>query len=556
MLRGQQRSGPVFRAGHRLFASAAAPSPLAAAAAPPKVKLLIDGQFVDSTTENWLDVVNPATQDVLGKLPLTTKAEFNAAVKAAADAFPKWRSTPVPTRVRVMFKFQELIRANMEELARSVTMEQGKTLADARGDVFRGLEVVETACGIAPYLTGEMVENVAGGIDCYSIRQPLGVVAGICPFNFPAMVPLWMFPLAITAGNTFVLKPSERDPGAAAMLADLAQQAGLPKGVLNIVQGSRDVVNWICDDPTIRAISFVGSDSAGKYIYARGCAAGKRVQANLGAKNHAVIMPDADVDSTVKALAGAAFGAAGQRCMAISAAVFVGGFSERWRAPLLEAARGLKLNAGWERDADVGPMISPEAKARAERLIASGAAAGAQVLLDGRGVVVPGYERGNFLGPTLLAGVTPDMEAYKEEIFGPVLSCLDAATLDDALAIVNGNEHGNGTAIFTRSGAAARRFQNEVDVGMVGINVPIPVPLPFFSFTGWRGSFAGDLHMYGRAGVQFYTQTKTVTAKWPAEDVSGISAATSTTSASSKGSSSCGPKPKERLPGLDRVGAS
>ncbi|PNW72254.1 hypothetical protein CHLRE_16g675650v5 [Chlamydomonas reinhardtii] len=553
MLRGQ-RSSPVLRAGHRFFASAAAPSPVAAAAAPPKVKLLIDGQFVDSTTENWLDVVNPANQDVLGKLPLTTKSEFNAAVKAASDAFPKWRATPVPTRVRVMFKFQELIRANMEELARSVTMEQGKTLADARGDVFRGLEVVETACGIAPYMTGEMVENVAGGIDCYSIRQPLGVVAGICPFNFPAMVPLWMFPLAITAGNTFVLKPSERDPGAAVMLADLAQQAGLPKGVLNIVQGSRDVVNWICDDPAIRAISFVGSDSAGKYIYARGCAAGKRVQANLGAKNHAVVMPDADVDSTVKALAGAAFGAAGQRCMAISAAVFVGGFTDKWREPLLEAARGLKLNAGWEKDADVGPMISPEAKARAERLIASGAAAGAQVLLDGRGVSVPGYERGNFLGPTLLAGVTPDMEAYREEIFGPVLSCMDAATLDDALAIVNGNEHGNGTAIFTRSGAAARRFQNEVDVGMVGINVPIPVPLPFFSFTGWRGSFAGDLHMYGRAGVQFYTQTKTVTAKWPAEDIRGISAPAATTSSSSGSKSSCGPK--ERLPGLDRVGAS
>ncbi|KAG2434089.1 hypothetical protein HXX76_007817 [Chlamydomonas incerta] len=553
MLRGT-RSSPVLRAGHRFFASAAAPSSVAAAAAPPKVKLLIDGQFVDSTTESWLDVVNPATQDVLGKLPLTTQAEFSAAVKAASDAFPKWRATPVPTRVRVMFKFQELIRANMEELARSVTMEQGKTLADARGDVFRGLEVVETACGIAPFLTGEMVENVAGGIDCYSIRQPLGVVAGICPFNFPAMVPLWMFPLAITAGNTFVLKPSERDPGAAVMLADLAQQAGLPKGVLNIVQGSRDVVNWICDDPAIRAISFVGSNAAGKYIYSRGCAAGKRVQANLGAKNHAVIMPDADVDSTVKALAGAAFGAAGQRCMAISAAVFVGGFSERWREPLLEAARGLKLNAGWEKDADVGPMISPEAKARAERLIASGAAAGAQVLLDGRGVSVPGYERGNFLGPTLLAGVTPDMEAYREEIFGPVLSCMDAATLDDALAIVNGNEHGNGTAIFTRSGAAARRFQNEVDVGMVGINVPIPVPLPFFSFTGWRGSFAGDLHMYGRAGVQFYTQTKTVTAKWPAEDVRSISAGAATSGGGAAGKGSCGPK--ERLPGLDRVGAS
>ncbi|GLC48015.1 Methylmalonate-semialdehyde dehydrogenase [acylating], mitochondrial [Pleodorina starrii] len=550
---------PGLSHGLRLFASAASPSPLASGVSPPKVKLLIDGQFIDSATENWLDVVNPATQDVLSRLPLATKAEFDSAVSAAAAAFPKWRSTAVPTRVRVMLKYQELIRANMDELARLVTIEQGKTLADARGDVFRGLEVVETACGIAPYLAGELVENVAGGIDCYSIRQPLGVVAGICPFNFPAMVPLWMFPLAVTAGNTFVLKPSERDPGAAVMLADLAQQAGLPKGVLNVVHGSRDVVNWMCDDPTIRALSFVGSDAAGRYIYARGCAAGKRVQANLGAKNHAVVMPDADVDSTVKALAGAAFGAAGQRCMAISAAVFVGGFTPRWSEPLLEAARSLKLNAGWEKDADVGPMISPEAKARAERLIASGAASGARLLLDGRGVVVPGYEAGNFLGPTVLGGVTPDMECYREEIFGPVLSCMDAPSLDDALQIVNGNEHGNGTAIFTRSGAAARRFQSEVDVGMVGINVPIPVPLPFFSFTGWRGSFAGDLHMYGRAGVQFYTQSKTVTAKWPADDVAAISAAAATTGSGGGGvpkSAAGGAAPRERLPGLDRVGAA
>ncbi|KAG2491870.1 hypothetical protein HYH03_009823 [Edaphochlamys debaryana] len=543
----------------RLLASAAAPNPVASTAEPPKVELLIDGKFVDSTTANWVDVKNPATQDVLSRLPLSTRSEFDAAVAAASAAFPKWRVTPVPTRIRVMLKYQELIRANMEELARSVTMEQGKTLADARGDVFRGLEVVEAACGIAPYLMGEVVENVAGGIDCFSLRQPLGVVAGICPFNFPAMVPLWMFPMAVTAGNTFVLKPSERDPGAAVMLADLAQQAGLPKGVLNVVHGSRDVVDWICDDPAIRAISFVGSNQAGRYIYARGCAAGKRVQANLGAKNHAVVMPDADVDSTVKALAGAAFGAAGQRCMAISAAVFVGGF-DRWRQPLLEAARGLKLNAGWEADADVGPMISPEAKARAERLIASGAAAGARVTLDGRGAVVPGYERGNFVGPTILEGVTQDMEAYKEEIFGPVLCCMNASSLDEALTLVNGNEHGNGTAIFTRSGAAARKFQNEVDVGMVGINVPIPVPLPFFSFTGWRGSFAGDLHMYGRAGVQFYTQTKTVTSKWPSEDVGAIAQAQAPSPSGGGGgggAGSCGPQAgrKERLPGLDRVGA-
>jgi len=518
---------------------------------------------VDSKTKDWIDVVNPANQKVLSKLPLTTEQEFNAAVAAAKAAYPKWRDTPVPTRARVMLKLQELIRANMDELARAVTLEQGKTLADARGDVFRGLEVVEVAAGVAPMLAGEHVENVATGIDCYSIRQPLGVVAGICPFNFPAMVPLWMFPLAVASGNTFVLKPSERDPGASVMLADLAQQAGLPKGVLNIVHGTHDTVNRLLDHPDIKAISFVGSDKAGKYIYARAAANGKRVQSNLGAKNHAVVLPDADVDATVKALAGAAFGAAGQRCMAISAAVFVGGM-DKWRQPLIDAANSLKVNAGWEGDVDIGPMISREAKARAERLVASGVAQGARLLVDGRGVKVPGYESGNFLGPCLLEGVTPAMEVYQEEVFGPVLVCLEASSLDEAIAVVNGNEHGNGTAIFTRSGAAARKFQHEVEVGMVGVNVPIPVPLPFFSFTGWRGSFAGDLHMYGRAGVQFYTQPKTITAKWAAEDAA---LAMCTPTPDGAGSSSGG-KPatnaadlragatRQRLPGLDRVGAA
>lgn len=499
----------------------------------PTVKLLIDGAFVESTTTSWIPVKNPATQEVLSRLPEVTPAEFNAAVAAAKAAFPKWRATPVSARARVMFKFQELIRAHTDELAWSVTQEQGKTLADAQGDVFRGLEVVEAACGIAPLLMGEYLEQVAKGIDSYSLRQPLGVCAGICPFNFPAMVPLWMFPLAVTAGNTFVLKPSEKDPGAAVMLADLAQQAGLPKGVLNIVHGSRDVVNMMLDHPDIPAISFVGSTGAGRYVYARGAANGKRVQANLGAKNHAVIMPDADVDMTVKALAGAAFGAAGQRCMALSAAVFVGGMTDKWRDALVNVAKTLKVNAGVEPGTDVGPMISAEALQRAQLLIASGAEQGAQVLLDGRGVKVPGYEAGNFLGPTLLAGVQPHMECYKEEIFGPVLSCLEVDSLSDALSMVNENPNGNGTAIFTRSGGAAKRFQAEVDVGMVGINVPIPVPLPMFSFTGWRGSFAGDAHMYGRAGVQFFTQPKTVTARWDADDA---------------------PVPT-RVPGLDRVGA-
>lgn len=507
--------------------------PDAAGGSVPSVKLLINGEFIESKAKEWVDVTNPATQEVVSRLPLTTEAEFNAAVSSAKDAFRTWRSTPIPTRQRVMVKLAELIRSNTDELAANVTLEQGKTLADARGDVFRGLEVVEYTCNMGPDMMGELLENVSTGIDTYSIRQPLGVCAGICPFNFPAMIPLWMFPVAVTAGNTFVLKPSEKDPGAALMLAELALQAGLPKGVLNVVHGTHDTVNRILDHRDIKAISFVGSDSAGAYIYARGAASGKRVQSNMGAKNHAVILPDANFDQAVNALTGAAFGAAGQRCMAISAAVFVGGMSQQWKDALIQKAQGLKVTAGHEASADVGPLISPEAKARVERLVGSGVAQGAQLLLDGRGYTVPEYPAGNFVGPSLLTGVTPDMECYQEEIFGPVLVCLEADSLDDAIDIINANPHGNGTAVFTRSGAAARKFQNEVDVGMVGINVPIPVPLPFFSFSGWRGSFYGDLHHYGKAGVQFYSNMKTVTANWKDEQFPATA----------------------RVPGLDRVGS-
>ncbi|PSC70384.1 Methylmalonate-semialdehyde dehydrogenase [acylating] mitochondrial [Micractinium conductrix] len=491
-----------------------------AVASAPTVKLLIDGQFVDSKTSEWVDVKNPATQEVVSRLPLCTESEFNAAVQSAKDAFPGWRATPVPQRARVMLRLQELINRHKDELAAAVTREQGKTLADAHGDVFRGLEVVEYASGIARDLMGEYVEGVSSGIDTYSIRQPLGVTAGICPFNFPAMVPLWLFPMATAAGNAMVLKPSERDPGAAMMLAELALEAGLPKGVLNIVHGTHDTVNRILDHPDISAISFVGSNAAGKHVYQRGCANGKRVQSNLGAKNHAVVMPDADVDAVAAALTGAAFGAAGQRCMAISVAVFVGGF-DRYKDALLAKARSLKVNAGWEKGADLGPVISPEAKQRIERMIGTGIQQGATCDLDGRGIKVPGYPDGNWVGPTLLSNVTPAMECYQTEIFGPVLVCIEAASLDEAIALVNSNEHGNGTAIFTASGAAARKYQNEIDVGMVGVNIPIPVPLPMFSFTGWRGSFQGDLQMYGRMGVQFYTRTKTVTASWKAADAGG-----------------------------------
>ena len=502
--------------GARAASSSAEAAPLGSAA--PTVPMLIDGVFEQSKSKSFIDVTNPATQEVVSGVPEVTPEEFNRAVASAKDAFATWRNTSVQERVRVMFRFQSLIRDNFEELAKNVTLEQGKTLADARGDVFRGLEVVEYACSVPSMQMGELVENVSTNIDTYSIRQPLGVVAGICPFNFPAMVPLWMYPLAVTTGNTFVLKPSEQDPGASIILADLAMQAGLPKGVLNVVHGTHDVVNAICDHPDIKAVSFVGGDAAGRHVYERAAKAGKRVQSNMGAKNHAVVLPDAQVESTVNALTGAAFGAAGQRCMAISAAVFVGE-AEHMIEKIASKAAELKVTGGMEEGADVGPMISPQAKTRAEALIQSGIDEGATCVLDGRGVTPKNYEKGNFLGPTLLSDVKPNMKCYTDEIFAPALVCLKAKSLDEAIALVNANPYGNGTAIFTTNGAAARKYQNEIDVGQVGINVPIPVPLPMFSFTGSRASFHGDLNFYGKAGVQFYTQWKTVTARWPESDI-------------------------------------
>lgn len=488
------------------------------------VKNLIGGKFLESRSEASIDVINPATQEVVSRVPLTTGEEFKAAVEAAKSAFPKWRNTPITSRQRIMFKLQELIRRDMDKLALNITTEQGKTLRDAQGDVFRGLEVVEHACGMATLQMGEYVSNVSHGIDTYSIREPLGVCAGICPFNFPAMIPLWMFPMAVTCGNTFILKPSEKDPGASMMLAELAMEAGLPDGVLNIVHGANDTVNNICDDDDIRAVSFVGSNTAGMHIYSRAAAKGKRVQSNMGAKNHAVIMPDASPDATLNALVAAGFGAAGQRCMALSTAVFVGGLKS-WEEELIKRASTLKVNAGVEPGTDLGPVISKQAKDRICRLIQSGIENGARVVLDGRNVEVPGYQDGNFVGPTLLADVTSDMECYKEEIFGPVLLCMQADTLEDAINIVNSNKYGNGASIFTTSGVAARKFQSEIEAGQVGINVPIPVPLPFFSFTGSKASFAGDLNFYGKAGVQFYTQIKTVTQQWKDLPSQGVSLA-------------------------------
>jgi len=367
-------------------------------------------------------------------------------------------------------------------------------------------------------LMGETVENVGPDMDTYSYRQPLGVCAGITPFNFPAMIPLWMFPVAITCGNTYVMKPSERNPGASMMIAELAQKAGVPAGVLNIIHGTHDAVNFCCDDENIKAISFVGGDAAGRHIHARGTANGKRVQSNMAAKNHAVILPDADKEHTINSMVGSAFGAAGQRCMALSTAVFVGK-SEEWISDIQERASKMVCGAGWEESTDLGPMISPAALERAERLIGEGIADGAECTLDGRGVVVDKYPKGNFLGPTLLKGVKTNMSCYTEEIFGPVLVCLSVDTLDEAIELVNKNPYGNGTALFTKSGAAARLFQRDIDVGQVGINVPIPVPLPFFSFTGSRASFLGSTNFYGKAGVNFVTQVKTITSRWSVKDL-------------------------------------
>ncbi|KAG6762525.1 hypothetical protein POTOM_033033 [Populus tomentosa] len=564
----------IFALRSSYYFSTGVVEPSSSLRSPPRVPNLIGGKFVDSQSSSTIDVINPATQEVVSQIPLTTNEEFKAAVSAAKHAFPAWRNTPITTRQRVMLKLQELIRRDIDKLAMNITTEQGKTLKDAHGDVFRGLEVVEHACGMATLQMGEYVPNVANGIDTFSIREPLGVCAGICPFNFPAMIPLWMFPVAVTCGNTFVLKPSEKDPGenllvhalckrfgaplhgtklcciqaremdasyllwhicteesiivllsiavtlffggetgASTILAELAMEAGLPNGVLNIVHGTNDIVNAICDDEDIRAISFVGSNTAGMHIYSRASAKGKRVQSNMGAKNHAIVLPDANTDATLNALVAAGFGAAGQRCMALSTVVFVGD-PQSWENKLVECAKSLKVNAGTEPDADLGPVISKQAKERVCKLIESGVKSGARLLLDGRNIVVPGYEDGNFIGPTILSGVTADMDCYKEEIFGPVLLCMEADSFEEAIHFVNRNKYGNGAAIFTTSGAAARKFQTEIEAGQVGINVPIPVPLPFFSFTGSKASFAGDLNFYGKAGVNFYTQIKTITQQW------------------------------------------
>ncbi|MAD54290.1 CoA-acylating methylmalonate-semialdehyde dehydrogenase [Idiomarina sp. UBA3162] len=483
-----------------------------------KVPLYIDGEFRASQTESWIPVTNPATQEVIAEAPCATQDEMEAAVASAREAFKTWKEVPVSERARVMMRYQALLKEHQEEIAEILAQETGKTFEDAKGDVWRGIEVVEQAANIPSLMMGETVENVARSIDSYSYIQPLGICAGITPFNFPAMIPLWMFPMAIACGNTFILKPSEQDPLTPTRLVELFEQAGAPKGVLQVIHGGKDQVDFVLDHPEIHALSFVGSVPVAEYIYRRGTENGKRVQAFAGAKNHCVIMPDSNKQQVINNLVGASVGAAGQRCMAISVAVFVGAAKE-WIPEVAEAIAKVRPGAWNDENAAYGPVISPQAKERIEQMITDGENEGAKLLVDGRGCTVEGLPDGNWVGPTVFSEVTADMDIYKKEVFGPVLSMMEVEDLDDALTLVNNNPYGNGTSIFTSNGAAARKYQHEVTVGQVGINIPIPVPLPFFSFTGWKRSFFGDLHAYGKQAIRFYTETKTVTARWFESDI-------------------------------------
>ena len=479
--------------------------------------LWINGKRESATSSRVGEVFNPATGEVVRKVGLAGADDVNRAVAAAKAAFRSWRATTPLRRARILNRFRELMEQHRDELARLASEEHGKTLLDAAGSVQRGIEVIEFAAGAPHLLKGEHAEDVGRGVDCHSLLQPVGVCAGITPFNFPVMVPLWMFPVSIACGNTFVLKPSEKVPSCSLRMAELFKDAGLPDGVLNVVPGDKEAVDALLLHPDVGAISFVGSTPVAKYIYETAARNGKRVQALGGAKNHAVVMPDADLEFTADALVGAAYGSAGERCMAISTVVAVGDAGDALVTTLKEKVAKLKVGAGSQAGIDMGPVISAAHRDRIVGLIDSGVAQGAQLVLDGRGIKVPGRESGFFVGPTLFDRVTPEMDIYREEIFGPVLIVLRAASLDEAIALVNRNPYGNGTAIFTRAGATARRFENEIEVGMVGINVPIPVPMAFFSFGGWKASLFGDLHMHGMEGVWFYTRTKAITSRWSRE---------------------------------------
>ncbi|MBE0368432.1 MULTISPECIES: CoA-acylating methylmalonate-semialdehyde dehydrogenase [Pseudoalteromonas] len=478
-----------------------------------QVPLYINGEFSQSSSDTWIDVVNPANQEVLAKVPCATEAEVQAAITSAQETFKTWKEVPISERARVMMRYAALLKEHHDEIATIICHELGKTFEDAKGDVWRGIEVVEQAANAPSMMMGETVGNVARNIDTYSYMQPLGVCAGITPFNFPAMIPLWMFPLAIVCGNTFILKPSEQDPLTPMRLVELFEEAGAPKGVLQVVHGTKAQVDQILEAPEVRAISFVGSCGVGQYIYSKGTQNLKRVQACVGAKNHMVIMPDSKKEQLINNLVGSSVGAAGQRCMGISVAVFVGD-SKEWVADLKEAFTKVRPGVWNDPEAAYGPQTTGAAKARILSLIEGAKQQGATCLLDGSDFTVEGYENGNWVGPTLFTDVTPEMDLYKEEIFGPVLACMFVDTLEEAIELINNSPYGNGTSLFTSSGAAARKFQHHIEVGQVGINVPIPVPLPFFSFTGWKGSFYGDQHTYGKQGVRFYTETKTITSRW------------------------------------------
>ena len=480
---------------------------------PATIHHFIGGKPYPSKSTEWRDVTNPATQEVVARVPFATREEVELAVSNAQEAFQTWRSTSLAVRMRIMLKLQHLIRENTAEIAQLITREHGKTLPDAEGEVGRGLEVVEHACSITTLQLGEIAENAATGVDVYNLLQPLGVGAGITAFNFPVMLPCFMFPMAIACGNTFVLKPSEQDPSSTMRLVELAHEAGVPPGVLNVIHGGPEVADMLCDHPDIKALSFIGSTHVGTHIYRRASEAGKRVQSMMGAKNHCVVMPDAPKEHALNNLLGSAFGAAGQRCMANSVAVFVGAARD-WLPELVAKSKAMKVGPGTDRSADLGPLVNPRAKQRVLGLIDSGVAQGAKLLLDGRDCTVAGYEKGNFVGPTVFADVTDQMDIYSQEIFGPVLNVVCVDTLEEAIAFINRNPNGNGTSIFTSSGWAARKYQHDINVGQVGINVPIPVPVAYFSFTGSRASKLGDLGPNGKQAVQFWTQTKTVTARW------------------------------------------
>ncbi|MEO0317004.1 MAG: hypothetical protein RL404_681 [Pseudomonadota bacterium] len=479
----------------------------------------INGQFVSSKSGRSQSVYNPATGEAVTQVALASADEVNAAVAAASAAAPSWADTAPLKRARVLFKFKELIEKHHDDLAAAITREHGKVFSDAKGEVVRGLEIVEFACGLPQLLKTQYTDNIGGGIDNWQLRQPLGVTAGITPFNFPVMVPLWMAPIAIGCGNTFVLKPSERDPSPSLMLADLFRQAGLPDGVFNVVQGDKLAVDTLLQHPDVKAVSFVGSTPIAEYIYNEGSrrkgAYPLRVQALGGAKNHLVVMPDADLDQAVDALIGAAYGSAGERCMAISVAVAVGGVADQLVDALVPRVKALKVLNGMDADAEMGPVVTAAHKAKIEAYIDQGLQAGARLLVDGRGLKVPGHEQGFFLGGSLFDKVTPEMTIYREEIFGPVLCVVRVPDLAAAINLINAHEFGNGVSVFTSDGNTAREFSRRIEVGMVGVNVPIPVPMAWHSFGGWKRSLFGDTHVYGEEGIRFYTRYKSVMQRWP-----------------------------------------